>query len=139
MTGLNAAFAFFGAAGRNPRWSWSARSPDGKVVVVTMWKDLITRQNGRMVYDDSGRDDLPNWKGQPGNAERIENLKWAMEHCGGLVRTVITVAKDPNVSPRDIVDCFPQRKLVMSIERLNQETGEVRLVSIDSPVDASGR
>ncbi|MBF9234617.1 hypothetical protein [Microvirga alba] len=51
MTGVNAAFAYFGAAGRNPRWSWSARSPDGKTVVVTMWKDLITYENGTAIYD----------------------------------------------------------------------------------------
>jgi len=33
------AFAYFGAQGKNPRWSWSARSADGKTVVLTMWQD----------------------------------------------------------------------------------------------------
>src|ERR1019366_2706519 len=37
--GLAEAFAHFGATGRNQRWSWSARSADGKTVVITLWRD----------------------------------------------------------------------------------------------------
>jgi hypothetical protein len=34
MTGLAKAFAAFGAAGKNQRWSWSARTPDNQTVVI---------------------------------------------------------------------------------------------------------
>ena len=55
--GLRDAFAFFdGAKGRNQRWSNSARSEDGKTVVLAIYdfnitcdgdKVRIERQNGR--------------------------------------------------------------------------------------------
>jgi hypothetical protein len=39
------AFAYFGAHGANPRWSWSARSPDGANVVLTLWQHEFSTIN----------------------------------------------------------------------------------------------
>lgn len=71
----------------------------------------------------------------PGNRERIENLKWARDHCDGLFRVVVTVARDTKEIPRHIADCFPKPNLVMRITDLDEETGEFRAVSMDRETD----
>jgi hypothetical protein len=43
------AFGCFGAIPANIQWSWSARSPDGKTVVVNWWKDLKIRRDNKLV------------------------------------------------------------------------------------------
>jgi hypothetical protein len=35
------AFAYFGTVMKNPRWSWSARSPDGSVVAVSVRRNIV--------------------------------------------------------------------------------------------------
>jgi hypothetical protein len=129
--GLTEAFAHFGARGRNPRWSWSARSEDGRTVVLTLWKDEIFYRGKIAFYDTFNRENLSEWGERPGNWERLENLKWARDHCNGRFRVVITIAEDPNASPRKIAECYPQSKLLMCITDLNEETGEFRATSID--------
>src|SRR5277367_2991154 len=94
MSGLAQSFAHFKAAGKNPRWSWSARSADGETVVMTLWKDIIDYSSNPISYNTFGRKDLPEWIKRPGNQESIENLKWAVDHCAKKFRVVIIVAKD---------------------------------------------
>jgi hypothetical protein len=131
MTGLAAAFAHYGVAPKNPRWSWSARSKDGKTVVMTLWKDFFNYKSRPIVYEDYGEKNLDKWKNRPGNSERIENLIWARDHCGGLFKVVIAVAKDINVDPRSIAESYPQDRLVMRLIDLNEDTGEFRAVAIE--------
>jgi hypothetical protein len=123
------AFAHFGAQGKNPRWSWSARSADGKTVVLTMWQDEFRAVDGVVTYATRSREDI-DWGGRLGNLERIENLKWARANCGSLVRAVIAIAKDTTARVRSIERCFPHPKLVMKITDLNEDTGEFRAVSV---------
>jgi len=123
-------FAHFGTMGKNSRWSWSARSADGKIVVMTLWQDLLSYRNDAIVYDTFGRNDLHQWMNTPGNRERIDNLKWARDHCDGLFRVVITVAKDVNASPREIAKCFPQERMLMRLVELNEDTGEFRAENV---------
>jgi hypothetical protein len=120
---LAESFAHFGAVGNNPRWSWSARSPDGKTVVITLWEDRLIYSAGIVTYDEAEREKLPGWTERPGNRERLENLAWARDNCTGVFRVVITKAKDVNVSPREIADCHPQPKLIMRITALDRQTG----------------
>lgn len=122
---LSDAFAHFGAAGTNPRWSWSARSEDGKTVVMTLWQDIFNFKTRPISYDtyDHGTEV---WTDTPRNRERLENLIWARDHCDGLFRVVVTVAEDVNVYPRKIEECFPQEKMVMRLVKLDEETGEFR-------------
>lgn len=75
-------------------------------------------------YADVPREGTATWTELPGNRERLENLVWARDHCDGLFRVVITTAKDVNASPREIVDCYPQDKLIMRITGLDDQTGE---------------
>lgn len=65
---------------------------------------------------------------RPGNGERLENLKWARDHCDGLFRVVITVAKDEKAHPREIAECYP-RDLLMRLVDLDEATGEFRAIS----------
>jgi hypothetical protein len=131
MPGLAEAFAHFGAAGRNQRWSWSARSADGSTVVLTVWKDGLDYTGKPIVYDTFNRPNLNEWKGLPGNRERLDNLIYARDHCEGHFRVVITVAEDVNASPRKIARCYPQDKLLMKITKMDEQTGEFRAESVD--------
>jgi hypothetical protein len=127
------AFAYFKAKGTNPRWSWSARSEDGKTVVLTLWQDEFGRGAGKQVsYHARVREDATEWIKRPGNRERLENLKWAKEHCDGLFRVVVGIAEDVNARPRAIKECFPHKNLVMCIVDLNEETGEFHAISVTS-------
>ena len=117
-------FSHFGAAGANPRWSWSGRSTDGETVVITLWQDKLKRRpDGTWIYvdhDDRGHD----WTRRPGNSERLEHLKHAVDNLGGLFRVVVAKAKDVDASHGAIEDCFPQPNLIMKIIELDRETGE---------------
>jgi hypothetical protein len=42
-----------------------------------------------------------------GNGERIENLKWARDHCNGRMYVVIIVAENVNAQPRKIAESPP--------------------------------
>jgi hypothetical protein len=124
------AFAAFGAKCRNARWSWSARSPDAGVVVLTFWKDFFNPKTKPATYDDTRWEELgdPN---APGNRERIENIKLAVERHGGVVSVVIAVAKDVEKAPREIEECYPQKNLKMRITEFNEKTGMFRAEVVD--------
>ena len=116
---LRKAFASFGAVAKNPRWSWSARSPDGKTVVINLWSDeRYWLGPGR--YREPGHDDLL-WAARPGNRDRLENLIWARNNCGHLFRVVITVGVAGAHS--EIADCWPHPDLLMHIDELDEKTG----------------
>jgi hypothetical protein len=122
---LTACFAHFGAQCANFRWSWSARSPDGKTVVVTMWSDEIRTEGDRLAYYSTAT--RPS--NELGSRERRANLIWARDNCGGLVSVVVVVAKNARAQKKSISRCFPSDGLVMRITRLNAETGSFRLAS----------
>jgi hypothetical protein len=134
MTGLAAAFRSFGAEGKNPRWSWSARTPDGTTVVMTLWKDKIDYSSKPISYSTFGSPTLGKWKGQPGNHERIDNLKWARDHCHSLMRVVIIKAVDERAADRQIAESYPQKNMVMKLTALNEDTGEFSAVVVEDHV-----
>jgi len=110
-----AAFEHFRTKPRNVYWSWSARSEDGKTVVVTLWQDEIKRSEKGLVYSRQ--------KGQvsdtrPGMRELMENLAWARDNCEGKVSVIIAIAKNINANERSIAECFPS-KMTMQLEELN--------------------
>src|SRR5688572_15784430 len=98
------AFAHFDTKPRNIQWSWSARSEDGKTVVVTLWQDLFSRMNGRLVYERPQAHE--HVRRRPGFSELMKNLAWARDHCGGKFKVIVAKAKDPNADPRTIEQCF---------------------------------
>ena len=117
-------FEYFGTVGTNPIWSWSARSDDGKTVVLILWKDMLDYSVDPITFNCFGDAALSGWKDKPGNKERAENLKWARDHCDGRFRVIIAVAKDPSASPREILECYPHDRLIMKLIDLDEETGE---------------
>ena len=126
MTGLwkvRDAFGYFGAIPSNRQWSWSARSPDGRTVVITWWKDQKVRRNGKLVYDTRHDPILPEWRDRLGNRERIRNLADARDHCEGFFRIVWTRTNDPSERVRKTVERYPDETLQMRLIELNERTG----------------
>lgn len=114
-------FAHYSVIPRNPRWSWSGRSQDGRSVAVTLWQDGF-EDKGR-VYRNSSHDRPGEWKSRPGFVELIENLAHARDHLDGLVHVILAQAKDPKAKPRSIARCFPQEKLKMRVTTLDESAG----------------
>jgi hypothetical protein len=129
---LTDCFKEFGATPKNPRFSWSAVSADG-TVVVTLWKDQLDYTSKPITHDLFNREDLPDWINRPGNRDRIEHLRWAKENCDGWFRVIITVAKDENAKTRAIEKCYPLKDWWMRLIELNEETGEFRAVKEEKP------
>jgi hypothetical protein len=102
-----AAFAYFGTKPRNVQWSWSARSDDGKTVVVTLWQDEFKRQGNKMVYARPGNLEEPDTR--PGHVEMMQNMQWAIDHLDGRVNVITAIAKDKNAKPRSIAECAPTK------------------------------
>jgi hypothetical protein len=122
MSGKVKAFAHFGVTLTNERWSWSGRAPDGKVV-LTIWKDEMNYKTKPPSCSCFGHPSLSEWMDRPGNTERIKDLKWARDHCGGEFSVVITTAKDPTARVREIDEAYPT-KMIMRLTGLNEQTGE---------------
>lgn len=106
----------------NIRWSWSARSDDGRTVAVTLWQDRFER--GGTAYSPKADALDIKWIGSPGHKELVDNLKWARDHCDGEFRVIIAVPKDPAASPRSIKECFPHERLKMRIIHIDDGTGD---------------
>jgi hypothetical protein len=124
------AFAYDGAIARNSRWGRSARSPDGRTVVITLWDDEIDDDGNTVVADMFGHERLHLWKHKLGNRDRIKNLVWARDRCDRLFRVVMVTAKDSKASPRSIAKLYPHKTLVMKLVRLDENTGEFRAESV---------
>jgi hypothetical protein len=123
------AFAFFGTRLTNNRWSWSARSADGGIVVATLWQDEFKGRVPHQTYSRPGYDpDDPD--DRPGYVELLTNLQWALNHCSGKVNTVVAIAKDRNAKPRRIAECYPQPNLVMRVTHLDASTGAFTLEQV---------
>jgi hypothetical protein len=119
------AFGFFGTVPTNIAWSWSARSPDGKTVAITWWKDEIGHDpSGKLVCDTRNHPMLSLWQGRLGNRERIENLAWARDHCDGLFRVVWCKANYTGARVRKAIERYPDKDLWMRLKSLNKSTGE---------------
>lgn len=116
-------FEHFGAVCKNPRWSWSARSPDGKTVVMTMWEDEIVWDGLKATYQSRVRIRTDK---RPGEIERLDNLKWARDYCDGRVRVVRMTARDEKADPRNIATCYPDDDLIMRVTELDEMKGTFR-------------
>ena len=111
--------------------SWSARSKDGKTVAISMWIDGINNKATPITYGSIGEEDISIWEWRQGNKDRIEDLKWAREHCLGRLRVIITIPKDFDAKTREVEDCIVRPDLIMHLDELNEETGEFRATLIE--------
>jgi hypothetical protein len=128
--GITEAFIQAGAPLKNNRWSWSACSPDGTFVVLTLWGDLINYKTKPITYDNFQHEDLSKWVDALGNKERIEVLKFCRDRCDGLFRVVITIAKDVSQHPRQIEDAHYKSGMTMRLLDFNEATGEFKAVHV---------
>ena len=124
-------FDFYATKPSNPRWSWSARSEDGKTVAITCWIDRF--EHGTALYRSHTRIGGDDWQSRPGHNEMIGNLAWARDNCEGEVRVVVAVSRDPNANPRSIKECYPQPNLRMRVMGLDEATGDFVLERIKTP------
>jgi hypothetical protein len=122
---LTKCFKHFGAICSNRFLSLSAISNDGQTVVVAMWEDEFGREGDHLTYQSRYR---PYFKRRQ---RLIANLKWARDHCGGLVRVIVVRAADVQTNPREIKSCYPDDDLIMRITHLDTRTGVFRAVSLD--------
>ena len=121
------AFAHFGTKPKNVQWSWSARSADGKTVVVTLWQDMFTPKDGKLYYIRPGfPPEQPDTR--PGFRELMENLAWARDHCDGRFKVIVAIAKDINAVPRSIKECAPT-KMIMRLTDLDATNGAFTAVA----------
>jgi len=111
-----AAFRHFGTTPKNVQWSWSARSADGKTVVLTLWKHEFHGRTYRSNFTSEDSDP------RLGFGELMENLKWAQEHCDSRFRAIIATARDPDAYPPSIKECYPGR-MTMRLTSLDHKTG----------------
>lgn len=60
-------FDYFGVVPKNPRWSWSGRSPAGAEpkIAVTFWQDKFEEQGKR--YSSLSHSADEKWFGSPGH------------------------------------------------------------------------
>ena len=112
---------FNGAMCKNPGWSWSARDSSGCTVVLALWQHMFDYRSRPATYSTFGQSDAE----KLGNKERIENLKWARDHCRGLFRVVILVVKDKKAERWEAAVRYPTR-LIMRLVELDETTGEFR-------------
>lgn len=131
MPGQVAAYRSFGATLTNERWSWSAITDVGEVI-LTLWKDELNYRTKPASYDLFGHPRLAEWTDRPGNRERIEHLKWARDRSGGRFRVVIATAVDEDANIREIAEAYPRPNIIMRLVDLDERTGEFRAIMENS-------
>jgi hypothetical protein len=132
------AFAFFnGAKGKN-RYSWSALSADGPTIVLALWEHEFETVNGVTTYEPLSAK-ICEWCHKPGNKERIEHLKLALDRCNGRIRVVKVIAKDENAHEKKIKCCCPVCDLIMKITRFCKFCGDFRAEAITELPNARAR
>lgn len=114
------AFRYFGVTPRNTYWSWSGRSADGKIVVVTLWDHELGMIKGR--FSCAGEIDTS----KLGGRFLREDLKWAIDHCNGRVHVITAFARDPNADKLQIERCEPAT-FTMKLAYLDLESGRFML------------
>jgi len=125
MSSLSDAFAFFGTKLRNARLDLSTRSEADKTVVVALWRDRFDYSaRPAVTYSLRLTGQPADWLDQPGNRARLEDLRWAREHCEGRFRVVVLEAADPAAEPRAVSGASPQQLMVMKLTELDEQTGE---------------
>jgi hypothetical protein len=122
-------FTHFGAVCASRRFSKSAITEDGQTVVVAIWDDEVQRDGDRIIYQSRYRPKLKG-KSRRVESELMANLKWARDHCGGLVRVVILTAEDITAEPRKIMYCYADDSLVMRITEFDGQARTFRAESV---------
>lgn len=65
----------------------------------------------------------PDDRGSVGFKFYVEDVKWAMKECGGVVRVVVARAENEMAFPRSIKEEFPKDDWLLRITFFDAETG----------------
>lgn len=125
------AYAHFGMKRKNPRWGWSARTPDENAVALMIWKQDLKYENFIATYNDFIDPYLFQWIDKLGNKDRIENIRFAIDHCGGKFHVITGVCKDL-AAPRRETDkngVYPTN-IVMKVVKFDEKTGRISAVQV---------
>lgn len=98
---------------------------------MTFWADRLNYRTRPIAYYEVQRGGPSSWEKRPGNQERLENLIWARDQLGGVLRSVIINAVDPNASPREIARAHVNEKLVMRIVALDEISGHFTAEAVE--------
>jgi hypothetical protein len=121
-TTRTAAFASYGVTLVNPNWSLSGRSEALGIVAVSIWRDEIRGRGGWLFYE---RTSWQGWYDGPGRREFFENLQYAWDNTGGIVRIVASTREG-----RVRIESFPLPNLAMRIAYFDATTGAFRLEQV---------
>jgi hypothetical protein len=135
------AVAYFGANMKNTRWSWGGMSADGRTVVLCCWHNGFNR-------DPFGERDVTYTFGPLNRNEATHNhgfqdfvglVKYAIEHCGGIVRASVIWARDFDEHPHEVVESKPLRGYALQIVHFDPETAHLvakRILLADPRIEA---
>ena len=126
------AFAALGTTLLDRMRDWSARSDDGSIVALSIWRDEFDGRAGAMVYEKL---DTSDWRDGRGKERFFAELRRALDRCGGLVRIVVSV-RDPNNAGR-AKECYPAPRLLMRVTYLDVEERGFRLEQVVSEAEAA--
>src|SRR5258706_7659391 len=104
-----------GVTVRAPGRTWSALRDDGAGVVITLWSDFF-QDTDRRHYVDRVLKRADSWE----NKRRIEHLRYARDHCGGVFQSIIVSKKDASRTSTATREPGPR----MRVMYLNDRTGE---------------
>jgi hypothetical protein len=122
-----ACFRFYNTDPRNPNWSWSAVSAEGKTVVLTLWLDEFKGRAGHMVYARQG---LGDWHEGNGSRFFFEDMAWAVANCDGIVRVIVAVRDKRQTGRAKTKECYPRKDLIMRIVHFDPKAGAFRLEQV---------
>lgn len=118
------AFGSYGISLRNVSWSLSGRSEKDRKVAVSIWEKDLTGGTGERVYDRTSWGD---WYSGPGRRYFFEDLAWARDNCGGIVRIVLSIRKEGDPERVSVADSYADQSLLMRVTHMDPETGAFRL------------
>lgn len=130
---MTAAFSHFDAPVTNPRGTWSARTRDGRMVVLALWED---RFDTTKTHYHERMDEQPplEWINRIGNRNRREHLE--LIGVGGQFHVVMARAKSTNDDPRKGAAWSPRPDLRMRIIYIIKSTGQFGAEVVEGKVDA---
>jgi len=127
------AFSYFGVTQRCERRSWSGRTPDDDLVVLTIWTDQKKFNPETKSYVTSVFN-MQNeiWKDAVGNKWRVDDINHCIENHNGKFRVIWVQPENINVfdETRQCRDARPFDKLWFEITKFDSQTGEFESKSL---------
>jgi hypothetical protein len=108
---------------------WSARSPDDRLVAVTLWLHEFAGPAGKMVYE---RLEFGDWQEGACSRAFFEDLAWAVAHCGGIVSVVISVRDWSALPLIRTAECYPAPNVQMRVVSFDSTKGAFKLEQVDA-------